>query len=87
MKYVVLIITMCLALNSCATVKKIGRTTNDIASALCNIFAEENVDELQGFSPEDWCEVHDHLEPFIEYVLTAKHAAGAAALSVDTGAE
>ena len=83
MRYIYLVVLACTMLTSCATMKNIGRTTNDIARALCSVFAAENEDQLQGFSPDEWCAVHENLQPFVEYIVSAKQAAGAAALGIE----
>jgi len=64
---------------ACGTLKDAGRTANDAASILCELFAAEN-QQAVGMSPGDWCKLHDNLEPFIDQALAAKQAAGAAAL-------
>lgn len=64
----------------CATAKTVGHTVNDIASALCIVFADEHDEELDGLSPEKWCAAHENLQPFISYILSAKQAAGNQAL-------
>ncbi len=64
---------------SCAGLKPILRTIDDVAQDLCLIFATENEDAL-GVSPGDFCEAKDHLQPFIDQVLAAKQTAGGMAL-------
>jgi hypothetical protein len=63
----------------CSMFKSAAKTADDAASILCELFAAENQSAV-GMSPEDWCALHDNLEPFIDQVLAAKQAAGAAAL-------
>lgn len=65
--------------SSCSSFKSVARTADDAASILCELFAAENK-EAVGMSPEQWCALHDNLQPFIDQVLAAKQAAGAAAL-------
>lgn len=64
----------------CGTLKDIGRTVNDAASILCNVFAVEmqdaDPDLLGSLSPADYCAIQDNLSPFIDQALAAKNAAG-----------
>ena len=61
---------------SCATLKSAGRTINDAATVLCELFAQDaDAEQLKGFTPSQYCAVHEHLEPFIDEALKAKNAA------------
>lgn len=60
----------------CALFKGALRTANDLATVMCEIFAEEHEEELAGMSPKAWCGVHDHLAPFLDAVLSAEQVAG-----------
>jgi hypothetical protein len=60
----------------CGTLKQVGRTINDAATVLCELYAvDANPEQLNGLTPSDYCAIHDHLEPFIEEALAAKQAA------------
>jgi predicted small secreted protein len=61
----------------CNTLKDIGRTINDAASIMCELFALEQGEEALGMSAGEWCNVHDNLKPFIDEALAAQRAAGA----------
>lgn len=61
---------------SCGTLKDVGRTINDAALIVCEIFATENKDRLEGFSPQQWCAIHKNIAPFIDEILAAKKRAG-----------
>lgn len=60
----------------CALFKKVTRTVNDAAKILCEVFAQEHAQDLQGFSPTEWCAIHENLQPFIDAALEAKQSAG-----------
>ena len=60
----------------CALFKGALRTANDLATVLCNTFAEEHEEQLEGLSPKAWCGIHDHLAPFIDVVLRSEQTAG-----------
>lgn len=73
------------ALSGCGTLKQTGRTINDAASILCNLFAVEAAETepemLGGMNAGDYCAIHDNLKPFIDEALSAKQAAGRTSLS------
>ena len=73
---------------ACATVKKVVRTVNDLATDLCWIVAEENTDELGGLTPAAWCAIKENLDPFINQILEAQRLAGQkTGLTKDTDAK
>lgn len=57
-------------------VKDTGKTINDAAGILCNLFAADHPDDLAGMTPVEWCAVHDNLKPFIDEALAAQQVAG-----------
>lgn len=69
----------------CGTLKDTGRTLNDAAGILCNLFAveasETDSEALGGMTAGDYCAIHDNLRPFIDEALSAKQAAGRVSLS------
>lgn len=69
----------------CGTLKDAGRTLNDAASIMCNVFAVElsevDPERLGGMSATDYCAIHDNLRPFIDQALSVKNAAVAASLA------
>lgn len=71
-------------LTSCTAVKNVVRTIDDVASDLCLLTATEvPPEQLQGFNPKEWCQVKEHLQPFIDEALSAQRAAaGGAGLSL-----
>lgn len=59
------------AATSCAEVKPIARTVNDAARIACETaFGEEELP--QGVTPEQLCDAHENLQPFIRSILAAK---------------
>lgn len=66
-------------LPGCANWKPTARTVNDVARDLCSLFFAEK----QGISVEQAaelaCDTREKLDPWLEQVLAAKQAAGAAA--------
>lgn len=70
-----------ITLTGCSFLKNTGRTINDAASILCNLFATEHPEEIQGLTPAEWCAVHDNIAPFIDEALRAKQSAGTMAVS------
>lgn len=68
--------TMAVVLCGCALIRPAVHTVNDIARDLCELVAAENVGQLQGFSPAEFCEIHDNAAPFIENVTAAQRTAG-----------
>ena len=60
---------------SCGLLKDIGRTANDAAMILCELVAAEKQQELDGLSSQQWCAIHDNLQPFLDGVLSAQKAA------------
>lgn len=59
-------------LSGCSIFKAAGRTINDAAMILCEIVVTDQIDQLSGMSPKEWCAIHRNLEPFIDEVLTAR---------------
>ena len=75
--YFALLTIFIFTLVGCGLLRDIGRTANDAAIILCEVFAEERTEkELDGLSPQDWCAIHKNLDPFIREVLIAKQNAG-----------
>lgn len=75
MKY--FIIVLALTSTSCGW-KPVARTANDVARDLCSIFfSERNKISLED-AAETACKTRDQLDPWIEQILAAKKAAGAA---------
>lgn len=70
-----LLIISTLVIASCGLLKDIGRTANDAAMILCELVAAEKPEELHGLSPQQWCAIHDNLQPFLDEVLSAQKAA------------
>lgn len=70
-----LLIILIFIVASCGLLKDIGRTANDAAMILCELVAAEKQQELQGLSPQQWCAIHDNLQPFLDEVLSAQKAA------------
>jgi len=70
-----LIISTLVIVASCGLLKDVGRTANDAAAILCELVAAEKPEELQGLSPQQWCAIHDNLQPFLDEVLSAQKAA------------
>lgn len=61
---------------SCAEVKPVARTVNDIARDACEVaFSEQELP--QGVSVKDLCKTHKDLQPFIDSILAAKQQVGA----------
>lgn len=56
----------------CAALKEVGRTANDAARILCELIAAEQTEQLDGLSPDEWCEIQKNLDPFIDEILSAK---------------
>lgn len=77
MKNTVTAIAAALAIAACATVKHVARTINDAADIACELFAADHPEALQSLTPEQWCDIHEHLDPFIEEILQAQREAGA----------
>ena len=59
----------------CAAVKPVLRTVDDAASILCELFATEHKAELK-LTPQEFCDVKENFQPFIDQVLAAQRAAG-----------
>lgn len=59
----------------CASWKAVGKTADDAAAILCNLYAVENEDAL-GLGPADFCAIKENLQPFIDQALAAKREAG-----------
>lgn len=70
-----------LDLPGCAMVKPVIRAVDDIARDACQLFATGHPDQLGGVSPAEFCDAREHLEPFIDHILSGQQAAGAAAVS------
>jgi len=70
-----LLILSFFAIVGCGLLKDVGRTANDAAAILCELVAAEKQQELQGLSPQQWCAIHDNLQPFLDEVLSAQKAA------------
>ena len=69
---------LALALSSCAGMKPVARTVNDIARGACELFFAEQ----QGMAIDvarDVCAAREVLDPFIREILSAQKAAGAEA--------
>lgn len=61
----------------CAAFKKVARTANDIATMLCEMTAAEyTLQSRDGLSPKQWCEIKEHLDPFLDYILSTPQPDG-----------
>ena len=89
MRPFIALLVLCFALSACALIKPIARTSNDVAGTLCEIVAAEQEPEaLGGMSVEDWCAIHDNVDPFLDIVLSAKaEAAEKAGFAKDAGVD
>lgn len=58
----------------CAAVKKIVKGANDVAQVMCSVYAQDNPDRLDGLSPDQWCGIANHLDPFITEALASQQA-------------
>ena len=58
----------------CAAVKKIVKGVNDVAQVMCSVYAQDNPDRLDGLSPDAWCGIAKHLDPFIREALASQQA-------------
>lgn len=65
---------------ACLAARQAAQTANDAARALCELFATEHAAELAplgddgqpdlaGFSPRDFCAIHENVAPFLDEVL------------------
>lgn len=62
---------------ACSATKPVARTLNDAARVACEVaFGEEELP--QGMTPEQMCDAHEDLQPFIRQILAAKNTVGAA---------
>jgi hypothetical protein len=82
----VIVLGTLLAMVSCAAVKGVVRTINDVAKELCLLTASEQLERdgaaLDGLTVEQWCDIKENLDPFIDEILKAqKMAAGQAGLA------
>ncbi len=81
----VLVVALTANIHACGTLKDAGRSLNDAASIMCNVFAVElsevDPERLGGKSATDYCAIHDNLSPFIDQALSVKNAAVAASLA------
>ncbi len=84
---ILLVVGLSSVVQSCDTLKDIGRTANDAAEILCELFAAENPEALGGIDPIAWCSVRDNLDPFIEEILAAQRNATALSLNRTSGGE
>jgi hypothetical protein len=75
MKKILSIIFIVAIICSCSVFKKIVRTVNDIAFDLCTLTCTHNEGKLGGLSVDEYCSVHENLNPFIESIVAAKKAA------------
>lgn len=75
--FTALLVAVAVLVSACATVKHVARTINDAADIACELFAADHPDALQSLTPEQWCDIHEHLDPFIEEILQAQREAGA----------
>jgi hypothetical protein len=66
-------------LQSCSNWKPAARTVNDVARELCSLFFAERQSISLEEAAKTACETREQLDPWIEQVLAAKQAAGAAA--------
>lgn len=62
---------------SACFLKPAARTANDLARATCETFADARERQL-GMSAEQWCGLHDNLDPFLQTILAAERRAGIA---------
>jgi len=70
-----LILVVLLGVSGCATFKHTAHTVNDAAKVLCEMVAEGYTPkQLDKLSPEKWCEIKEHLDPFIDHVLSCPGA-------------
>lgn len=76
-------LTLAIALTGCgtlgdpgATAKNAGRTINDVAGILCELFAVDASEEvLGGLTVGAYCGIHKNLKPFLDEALAAQQAA------------
>lgn len=71
---------LAVALVGCAGAMPILRTIDDIGSNLCLLAASRQPeDKLGGKTAEEWCDIKENLQPFIDEALAAKRAASSRA--------
>lgn len=76
-----------LSMVGCAAVKKIVKGVNDVAQVMCSVYAQDNPDRLDGLSPEAWCGIANHLDPFIQEALASQQALQQSLAPTATAAE
>ena len=65
------ITTFALIFTGCAAFKPAARTVNNVARLACETaFGVEDLPP--GISVKDFCEAHEHVQPFIDQILAAK---------------
>jgi len=70
-----LVFTLC----SCAHFKSIARTVRDVAHVLCCIEESKVGNPPDGMSIEEYCDIAEVIEPYIEPALAATQMAAASA--------
>ena len=75
MKFKLCILVLALSLTSCGAAGLIVHTVTDIATALCEEAAAENVQALGGISVQKWCTIEENIAPFIDAVVMSKQKA------------
>lgn len=75
----VLILTLVTTLVGCRLIKPIARTANDIGLKACkDTFGASDVELPKGMSLEEFCAIHENVQPFIDNILAAKRTVGTA---------
>jgi len=71
MKKLIALSVLLASISACATGKQVARTANDAARIACEVmFGEEELP--QGMSVEQFCAVHENVQPFLDQILAAK---------------
>jgi hypothetical protein len=71
------------AMVSCAGIKPVARTVNDVARVACEtMFGQEELP--QGLTLRDVCTAQKNLQPFIDSILSAKAQVDSAGLAPPT---
>jgi len=73
MKKLLILIVIVIFAYGCAFLKPAIKTTNAIVSVLCEEYAASSD---VGMDPEDWCKIHENVQPFIDLISTADQSTG-----------
>ena len=57
---------------NCGVIGPVVKTVRNVADVLCEVVAQDNVDELDGMTPEEWCSIKENVDPFLDIVAVAK---------------